>query len=126
MSRYYDMHVKITSYDPDRKKRIVAACAREWSFDTEDFSETPPEHCANGNELMARAEASLCGGESEEEFSDRLAAAVWKANGAYCEVTVGATCLEELPYEEHVRDKECYKKWRRKHDDAASRVGNRR
>jgi hypothetical protein len=27
--------------------------------------------------------------------------AIWRANGAYCDVTVDATYLESLPYETH-------------------------
>jgi hypothetical protein len=37
----------------------------------------------------------------EEEFTERLSVAIWRANGAYCEVTVNATYLENLPYETH-------------------------
>ena len=112
MSRAYEMHVKILGYEPEHRDRIIAACTEEWEFAPEDVSETPPEHCEDGTELMVGAEGNLCGGETEEEFSDRLAAAVWKANGSYCEVVVCATYLEELPYEEHIRDKEYYEKWK--------------
>lgn len=58
--------------------------------------------------LTASAEGSLCGGESEEKFTERLSLAIWRANGAYCDVTVRATYLEELPYETHCLDEADY------------------
>ena len=41
----------------------------------------------------------LCGGESETDFTERLLLAIWQATGAYCDVAVGATYVESLPYE---------------------------
>ena len=45
--------------------------------------------------LRASAQDWLAGGESEEQFTERLSVAIWRANGAYCEVSVDATYLEE-------------------------------
>ena len=60
--------------------------------------------------LTASEEASLCGGESEEQFTERLSLAVWKANGEFCEVTINATYLENLPYEIHSLDEDDYER----------------
>jgi hypothetical protein len=57
----------------------------------------------DGN-IQASASDWLCGGESEEQFTERLSVAIWRANGSFCEVVVNATYLEELPYETHVLD----------------------
>lgn len=40
--------------------------------------------------------------------TERLSLAIWRANGAYCDVTVRATYLEELPYETHCLDEADY------------------
>jgi hypothetical protein len=58
--------------------------------------------------LQASASDWLCGGESEEQFTERLSVAIWRANGEFCEVVVNATYLEELPYESHTLDQDDY------------------
>jgi hypothetical protein len=60
--------------------------------------------------LSATSQGQLGGGETEEEFADRFAKAVMKANGAPCEVDVCATYMEELPHERFCFDKEDYKR----------------
>ena len=64
--------------------------------------------------LTASADGQLCGGETESEFADRLAAAVWSANGAYCGVTVRNTYLDDLPYCTHTMQETDYRVWRRR------------
>lgn len=103
MSRFYNMGLEITGYDPARKEAIIDAAHEEWSF----------EACWDGgdeNAICSYGEDYLCGGESEEEFTERLSLAIWKANGAYCEVTVDATCLENLPFETHCLDEDDYQR----------------
>jgi len=92
MSRYYGMNVTISGHNPALAEAIQAAAGEEWPF--EDWSDSDEQ-------LTAYAEDNLCGGESEELFTERLSVAVWRANGAYCDVTVDATYLESLPYETH-------------------------
>jgi hypothetical protein len=105
MSRLYEMTVTISGYHPANTDKIQAAAEREWPFtdwwdsDDEDL-DTPP--------LEASAQSSLCGGESEEEFTERLSVAIWQANGGYCCVVVNATYLENLPYETHTLGEEDY------------------
>ena len=92
MSRHYEMSVEITGHRPEQADAIREAATSLWEFiDWYDQDDT----------LTASAEGSLCGGESEEEFTERLSVAIWRANGAYCDVTVDATYLESLPYETH-------------------------
>ena len=62
----------------------------------------------NAADMQASAQHSLCGGETEEEFTERLSVAIWRANGGFCEVVVNATYLEELPYEIHALDQADY------------------
>ncbi|MEI7902483.1 MAG: hypothetical protein WCK89_19715, partial [bacterium] len=99
LSRYYGMEVSINGHAPDRAKAIKAAATEVWPFD--DWNET------DGG-IVSSAEDHLYGGETEEEFSLRLAEAIWRANGAYCQVRVKATYLEEIPSELHCPDEDDY------------------
>ena len=104
MSQFYEMSVDISGYDPVKAKEIQEAAEAEWPFD--DWwcaSDDKP-----GETMHASAQSSLCGGESEEKFTERLSLAVWRANGGYCGVTVDATYLENLPYETHSLDRSDY------------------
>jgi hypothetical protein len=99
MSRYYEMSVEISGHRPEKAEAIRAAAASLWEFiDWYDQDDT----------LRASAKGSLCGGETEEEFTERLSLAIWRANGAYCDVTVDATYLESLPYETHCLNEDDY------------------
>ncbi len=49
--------------------------------------------------MRASSDGVLTGGESEEEFAERVARAVVKANGGPCEVEITATYLEDIPTE---------------------------
>ena len=45
---------------------------------------------------------------AEEQFTERLSVAIWRANDGFCEVVVNATYMEELPYEIHSLDQADY------------------
>ena len=105
MSRYYAMEVIIQNVRPDKEEAVKMAAQNEWPFLDWDS-----KACT----LRASAESALCGGESEEEFANRLAQAVWDASGSFCPVEVNATYLEQLPFETHVRDQDAYDEWTRK------------
>jgi hypothetical protein len=92
MSRYYEMSVEVTKHNTERRDAIQEAARREWPFD--DWRD-------QGETLKASAAGSLGRVESDSRFADRLALAIWKANGAYCDVTVKAAYLERLPCEEY-------------------------
>jgi hypothetical protein len=112
VSRSYEMLIRITDFKKARLNRIEKACLAEWPCESEEFS---VEVDSKGvRTLTGKGIESLCGGETEEEFTDRLARAVWKANGRYCEVEVQALYLEELPYERHVREEEDYQRLMKK------------
>ena len=103
MSRYYEMSVEISEYDPAKVEEIKAAAEAEWSFDDWWSGADVP-----GETMRASAQGHLSGGESEEAFTERLSLAVWRANGGYCRVSVDATYLENLPYETHSLDRADY------------------
>ena len=102
MSRYYDMAINIHGHRSERMEEIRDAADEEWAWDNWE---------ARNGDLHARGESSLAGGETEDEFVDRLAAVVWTANGAYCEVEITATFLDDPPKEIHTRDENDYDDW---------------
>lgn len=112
MSRNVSIDVEVTGFVPAQHRKIVAACCREWSFQADDFIYVKPDPPRENN-MTATADGQLCGGETESEFIDRLASAVWSANSAYCEVTVRITSLDNLPYDTRTKDETDYRAWRR-------------
>jgi len=110
MSRYYGMSVKVTEFDPSCVEEIEDAANKEWDFADGWFLHKGVKD-AFPTSLSSHGEGSLCGGEGEEEFADRLTRAVWKANGGFCKVEINATYLEDLPYETYEQDEDDYEKF---------------
>jgi len=98
------MSVEITDAADGAVGAVRAAANAEWDFKDWDGQIQDAE----GRKMSASGESALCGGESEEEFAQRLAGAIWKANRAFCPVKVRATYLEEVPFEEYVFDEGDY------------------
>jgi hypothetical protein len=96
MSRAYDMYLQVAQFQPERREGIKAAAQEIWDF--EWFCDSPT--------LEGFGESSLCGGETEDQFAQRLAKGIWAANGSFCEIVVNATCMESLPYESYTFDEE--------------------
>ena len=117
VSRSYEMCLKIKNYETGKAEAIQKVAEEFWPFEEEGSGWEEWEsirHSAAGEKaidhyLSSSAQASLCGGESEEKFADKLALAIWQANGGnWCEVEVQATYLDNLPFETHVRDEAAY------------------
>lgn len=104
MSRYYGMSVEIKHYNRKNKQAIKHAANDEWASFADDWFE-------HDNVLTAHGEGSLCGGERDDEFATRLTHAIWQTNGAFCEVVVTATYLEDLPHEQYSLSSEDYKRF---------------
>lgn len=110
MSRAYEMTVEIEDYKARNLPKVVRACRREWDFAPDDFIREKTDPLKRRfDKVIATAQGSLCGGEEEHEFANRLVRAVWKANGGYCYVEVHATFLENLPYESYTFDEDDFK-----------------
>ena len=112
MSRSYGFSVNIVGADIDKADDIAETL--DTLFDVSNIEEMSNISKEDRNlfekyGLTIYGNGCLCGGEAEEEFASRLIPAVWKANGAYCVVTVNMTCMEDLPYEEYTLGKEAYK-----------------
>lgn len=90
MSNFYRISIEIRRHDSAKSDSIKDAAASEWSF--EDWYERE-------GKLTCCAESFLGAGESEKEFAERVSVAVWRANGKFCDVSVHATYLEDLPCE---------------------------
>jgi hypothetical protein len=99
MSRFFRMEVTVSGHVPLHLDAIKKAAEEEWPF--EDWHES-------AGTWTSYAEGYLCGGECDEEFAERLSKAVWRANGAFCEVQVRAFFLKELPVESHSLSKDDY------------------
>lgn len=118
MSRLYGMTVTLYDVSEGRKRYVKRASARVWPFHDWDWD-------SHDKTLSCYAESQLVGGESEEEFADRLAQSVWKANSTFCPVIVDATCLEGLPFQTHTRDKAAYDAWLKRNKEKASHMKKR-
>lgn len=106
MSRSYRMSVEVKGVNVKYVNDVEDALMEEWDWsdgwDRYNAS-TVVSTCNTGD-------SQLCGGETEEEFADRVAAAAWKANRGYCEVSVGALLLEEVG-ELHDRSENAFDKF---------------
>ncbi len=91
MSRTYNMTVIVESYIPAQAAAIGTVAEKEWSFDCWD--EVP--WSGEPSRLLGSGDGNLCGGETEQQFVDRLTRAIWRANGAYCPIKVQAVYLDD-------------------------------
>jgi hypothetical protein len=94
MSRRYSMAFSIEGHKKDNVDLIIVALERIWNIDDNPL--------VDDERIVAFGDGSLCGGEMENEFAQRVADAVWKANEGKCRVEVNATCLEDLPSETYI------------------------
>jgi hypothetical protein len=99
MSLFYGMSVDVSGNRPEATDAIKDAATSEWPFG--DWTEV-------NKKLSAYGEGRLGGGETEREFTERLSVAIWRANGAFCDVSVSATYLEDLPSETYSLDEDDY------------------
>ena len=101
------MTVEIKGYRARNLPKIIRACRKEWDFDPDDFIRERTDPLKRRyDKVIATAQGSLCGGEQEHEFANRLLRGIWRANGGYCYVEVHATYLENLPYETYTFDED--------------------
>lgn len=109
MSRLYQMRFEVSCFNPDKEEAIKEALKKVWTFD--DLS------TYNGT-IYADGENTLCGGETEEQFSDRAAKKIFEANGGYCGVVLKAVYVSDPPYEEYSFSEKDYQDlMARKEDD---------
>lgn len=106
MSRHYEMAISVKSCGSTidfKSVKISEAIKAHWNITYRDIDQ-------ENQSVYACGEDYLCGGESEEEFVDRISKTIWEANGSYCSIDVTATYLEDAPYEEHNRNIDDYER----------------
>ena len=104
MSRYYQMTCSAWKLQTGEADMIREALAEEWSWENyyEDASKT---------KLNLSGRDSLCGGESEEDFSARISRAIWARLGRYIPMEITCTYMENLPYRSYHPDGAHYAAW---------------
>lgn len=108
MSRLYGMNIEISGFDPEKKNAIMETANEDWPNFSDDWFDSGKVTTNQAPTLSSYGEDDLCGGESEEEFTERISRAIWKANGGFCRVVIRATYLEDLPCEHHELDEDDY------------------
>ena len=106
MSRYYEMSMEISEIpETDRgliKERILQAIA-DLGYE-EDAS-------AHGGSLFLTERVSLGGGRSEDEASEELAHAIWRAARCFVQVEVSWLFLEREPDHYHSYEQDAYEEF---------------
>ena len=109
MSRAYRM--EITVGDEDEEGGLLTSAEVQSLSDTiQEHWDVEEESPVSDGVQVYYGENALYGGETEEEFTDRVSLAVWESLGRYILVQVEATCLEYIPSVPHSRDEEDYKR----------------
>ena len=105
MSRFYEMTVRISGYNKAKESKIQDAAGDEWDFE-DDWNTW--DDSRKGLCMRAGTQGNLHSGETEADFSQRLAVAIWKANGDVCEIEILCTYLECIPFESYSFDADNY------------------
>ena len=97
------MQLRVEDLTEEQIDAVAEAIVPLWNWDEDSqFVDT------NSNQFSISGTSNLCGGESEQEFADRLSHAVWGALGEYHPIEITATYLENLPYETYTRSEDDY------------------
>lgn len=108
MSRLYEMTVEIRDFNERNLNPIIEVCCRNWAFARECFLEQADPLNRYGVKIACTAQGVLGNGESDKEFSKRLALAIWNANEGFCRVKVRSVYLEEPPRRTYTYDEDDY------------------
>lgn len=102
MSRSYNMNVTVGELVGDEAQTIDEVLEMECGAEEAGFVFDKQYNC--------NFDMNLCGGETEDQFADRISASIWKALKHFYPICVTATCLENLPVEEYPMDEEDFKR----------------
>ena len=94
MSDSYEMTIYVRLEPSDNAKAVVHAIKHEWNVDEEWVDRDRHENTIT---VGCMGEDRLFGTESEEEFAERVAKAIWRAVGGFRTVEVDAVFLDEPP-----------------------------
>ncbi len=109
MSRSYSMLVRVRDVTPERVDRVKQAANDEWDFDDWHEHENSISSCVDG---------CLCGGETEDEFSQRLNDAIsasgilrtkrrWRSSRNWVIARRKLRIFEEYRIIAQIRDRPC-------------------
>ena len=98
----YNMAVTLIDVKCENVDRVKEAANAEWPWSLSDWYK-------RSNLTYAIADGHFDDSETIDEFAQRLAKAIWIANGGYCAIDVVATELVERPYEMHSFDESDYR-----------------
>jgi hypothetical protein len=98
MSRLYDLQLTIIGHEPTKAHQIRKAANQQWPALKANWDGDQEVITSSGQE-------SCVGGKGARQLVERLAVAIWQANGDFCRIVAQTTCLDDLPYETHVLDK---------------------
>jgi len=86
MSECFGVKIEAEGLNEGRLEKIRDALCAEWDIEEDEIHFEPrPKRTAN---MVAMTTGGPCAMETEIEFTDRIAQAIWKANGRYCPVRV--------------------------------------
>lgn len=106
MSQTYNMTLIVCGYVSEKVEAIRDEVNGEWEFDSWDKIKRSGEQ----SQLLGSGVGQLCGGETEQEFVDRMAKAIWRANGAFCEIEIQTVHLDDHLHDCHLVDQEDYER----------------
>ena len=110
MSRAYRMEITVGDGDEEEGGLLTPIEVHSLADTIQGIWDVEEESPVYHGVQLYYGENALYGGETEEEFTDRLSLAVWESLGRYIPIQVEATNLEHIPSESHSRDKEDYKR----------------
>lgn len=86
MSEYFGVKIEVDGINEARIERIRDAVCKEWEFEEDEICFSPSR--LRLARMLAISMGVPGGMETQREFAERMAAAVWNPNGGYCEVKV--------------------------------------
>jgi len=97
--RRYKIEVSVEKgYVVENREKIVEAVRAHWSFDDQHQQATVYDDYSTPTLFLSGNGVGLA---TAQKHVDAICAAIWGANGAYCELHVWVLCLDELPWEDY-------------------------
>ena len=102
MSRYYGMTVNVKGVKRENAKSVIKFLEKEWFDEVADDVRVDIEKDVTSKELdfSMNQVGYLCGGESEEEFAEKMYKGIVEINGK-TKVNVVCVYLEDCPITEY-------------------------
>jgi hypothetical protein len=89
--------VDIRGFNPERLFKVTEAADSVFKLGAWFVPQSGPEGVAIESAGIGVVETDKDAQDAAKDIATRIANKVWDANGAYCKVHVGATCLSDKP-----------------------------